>query len=258
MGRQPKEYELIKANLNLQAVLKNLEEVVEFDPESAALARTWEEAILFRVHHGPSGHLVFRDGRCTVGQGKPSRPSIVLFFLSPAHFNRMMEGKAKPIPLKGFSRLSFLTKDLPRLTNRLEYFLRPTPDLTKEQSYLELNTRLTLTTAAMAVSVLGALDPLARLAVAQVSRGLVNLKVLPRGPEVWVGFEGGRIEAGKGAKERPSARMEMKGYQAANDFLNGRLDPFTAVASGQVLVKGQLPLLESLSLILDRIPVYLS
>jgi putative sterol carrier protein len=50
----------------------------------------------------------------------------------------------------------------------------------------------------------------------------------------------------------------MKGMKVANDFLNGKMDTFTAIATGDVIIKGQTPMLDSMSLILDRIPMYLS
>ncbi len=51
--------------------------------------------------------------------------------------------------------------------------------------------------------------------------------------------------------------MYMKNVQVGNDFLNAKIDPFTAIASGDVMIKGQTPMLDYLSLVLDRIPIYL-
>jgi hypothetical protein len=43
----------------------------------------------------------------------------------------------------------------------------------------------------------------------------------------------------------------------ANALLAGKLDAFLAVASGDVLLQGQLPLIDGVNLILDRVPAYL-
>jgi hypothetical protein len=251
-------HERIKANLNLYAVLKNFEDLVANDPDTASLVKDWDVSIAFRVLAGPKAYVGFKNGACIVGRGKHKRPSVVLFFISPAHLNRMMEGKGNPIPLKGFTRLGFLKKEFSTLTEKLEYYLKPTDELLKNDTYLELNTRLTLNTAAFAVRELGLLDPIAKLAVSRIGNGTVNMKILPHGPAVHVTFRDGDIEVGKDEADRPMAAMFMKDVRVANDFLNSKIDPFTAIASGDVMIKGQIPLLESLSLILDRIPHYLS
>lgn len=250
--------ELIKANLNLYAVLKNLEDLVACDSEAASLVKNWDVCIQFIVWHGPKAHCEFENGICTVCPGKHKHPSITLFFLSPRHFNRMMSGKGQPIPLKGLTRLGFLKTDFTKVTERLEYFLKPTDELLADESYLELNTRLTLHTAAFAIREIALLDPIGKLAASSVRDGTVNFKIAPDGPCVHVDFKGGDIEAGKGEAEKPMAVMSMKNMRVANDFLNGRTDDFTAIASGDVVIRGQVPMLESITLILDRISRYLS
>lgn len=249
--------ELIKANLNLHAVLKNLEDLVACDCETACLVENWSVSIQFVVLNGPKGYCEFERGVCTVCRGKHKHPSVMLFFLSPKHFNRMMDGKGSPIPLKGLTRLGFLKTDFPRVTERLEYYLKPTDELLMDEAYLELNTRLALNTAAFAVKELALLDPVGKLAASRVRNGSVNFKILPDGPCVYVAFQDGDIEAGKGEADEPMAVLSMKNVRAANAFLNGRKDNFAAIASGDVMIGGHIPMLESITLILDRISRYL-
>jgi hypothetical protein len=250
--------ELIKAHLNLYAVLRNLEDIVEYDRETASLVMDWDVSVQFSVFNGPRAYIEFRGGVCTVGRGRYEDPSVILLFLSPAHLNRMIEGRGNPIPIKGFTRLGFLKRDFTRVTEKLEYYLKPTPELLEDEEYLALNTRLTLHTAAFAVREIGLLDPIGKLVASHIGNGSVNLKILPHGPAVCVNFKDGDIEPRKGEAERPMAVMWMKNVKAANDFLSGKTDAFTAIASGDVMIRGQIPMLESLSLILDRIPHYLS
>ncbi len=251
-------YELIKANLNLYAVLKNLEDLVKYDPETASLTKDWDISIQFSVIDGPKAYIEFKNGVCSTGRGKYDNPLVWLYFFSPGHLNRMMDGKGNPVPLKGFTKLGFLTKEFSKVTERLEYFLKPTDELLKDQAYLELNTRLTMNTAAFATREIGLLDPLGKLAASRVGNGIVNMKILPEGPAVHISFKNGDIEPGKGEKEKPMALMHLKDLNVANDFLNGKTDAFTAIASGDVIIKGQTPMLDSMGLILDRIPYYLS
>ena len=249
--------DLIKANLNLYAVLKNLEDLVACDKDMKNLARDWDISIQFSVRKGPRVCVSFRDGVCTVERGKCRKPTVLLFFTSPAHLNRMFDGKGNPIPLKGFSRLGFLTKDFPKLTERLEYYLKPDDKLLKNRKYLEMNTRLTLNTAAYAMKELAELEPMSRIIASHISDTMIEMKVLPDGPAVNIGIRDGVMYPAKGEAERPMAVLHMKDMKIANDFLNGKSDAFSAVALGDVLIRGHIHIVESVGPILDRIPLYL-
>ncbi len=250
--------DLIKANLNLYAVLKNLEDIAKFDPEIVKISKEWNVSIQFRVRKGPKAYIEFKNGECTVNRGKKRFAGIILYFLSPAHLNRMFDNQGNPIPLRGISKLKFLTGDFVKLTGKLEYYLKPTGELLRDKTYLALNTRLTLNTAAYALREIGELDKIGRAVSAHMRDGSVLLKVLPDGPSVNVTLKNGKILPAKGDVDRPMAVLLMKNMKLANEFLNGKVDTFAAVASGDVMIKGQTPMLDSLSLLLDRIPVYLS
>lgn len=251
------QHDLITAHLHLHAVLQNLEDLVAYDPEMATLAKTWDVSIQFDVLNGPKCHIVFKNGQCRVRRDRMAGPSVRLFFLSPAHLNRMMDGNGAPIPLKGFTRLPFLTKDFPKLTDRLEFYLKPTPERLADNAYLLMNTRLTMNTAAFAVRELAALDPVARLAAGHIRDGAVLLKVLPDGPAIHITFDRGYVIPAKGETAAPMACLFMRDLEVANAFLNGKLDIFSAIAAGAIDIRGQTPMLDALGLVLDRIPIYL-
>ena len=250
-------YDLIKANLNLFAVLKNLEVLVEFDEEINSLAKNWDVSIQFSVKGGPKVSVIFKDGKCSVVRGKCKKPSVKLFFLSPSHLNNMMDGKGSPIPLKGFTKLGFLTKDFPKVTDKLEYYLKPTDELLKDKDYLEMNTRLTLNTAPYAIREIGLMDPLSVKILSHMKEGIVQLKILPKGPSVFIEFKGKDIIPGTGNVEKPMVMLTFKNMKIAGDFLNGKSDVFTEVANGNVTIKGQTGMLDTLNLVLDRIPEFL-
>lgn len=250
-------HELIKARLNLCAVLKNLEDLVQYDPEMAALSKHWNISIQFSILLGPKAYIEFQNGKCRVEKGKLTRPTIILFFLSPSHLNKMMDGRGFPIPLKGFTKILFLNGDFQKLTKKLEYYLKPTDDLLKDTDYCELNTRFTLNTAAHAIPEIGTLDRVGIHAVSHIQNGDILMKILPDGPAVTLRVQNGHITPVPGETERPMACLYMKNIQVANAFLNAKLDAFTAIASGDVMIKGQTPMLDSMGLVLDRIPLYL-
>jgi len=249
--------DLIKANLNLYAVLQNLEDIVRYDPEINSLAKNWDVVIQFSVRGGPKAHIAFKDEVCRVVRGTYRGPDIKLFFTSPAHCNRMFDNKGNPIPLKGFTKIGFLTKEFPKLTERLEYYLKPTDDLLKNKDYLEMNTRLTLNTALYAARELALLDPVGIARAAHIGTGVVQLRIR-NGPSAYINFKNGEIEVEKGDWEKPMALMEVKNLRIANDLFNGRVDSFAAVAAGDIVVKGKIMMVESLSVLFDRIPIYLS
>lgn len=251
-------HNLVKAGLNLHAVIKNLEDIVEFDREMNELTSSWNVSIKFIVKGGPSATVRFSNGKSTVERGKKGKASIILWFLSPAHLNRMFDGEANPIPLKGFTKLGFLSKEFPRLTDRLAYYLKPTDDLIKDKEYLEMNTRLTLNTAAFAVPEIIAGDPAGIKIASKIPDGTIAMRILPSFHSVNITFRNGSAVAQKGDAVKPSAVMEMKNITMANGFLNGKTDAFTAIASGDVAIKGLIPMLDNMSLLLDRIQHYIS
>ncbi len=253
----PVDKELIKSHLNLFAVLKNLEDLCAYDPEITKKIENWNISIQFIVSGGPKASVIFKNGQCSVIKGKCPSPSAKLFFTSPAHLNKMFDGKANPIPLKGFTKLKFLTKDFPALTAKLEYYLKPTDELLKNRSYLEMNTRLTINTAVFAVGELGKMDEIGKIASSHMKDGALLLKVLPDGPAAHVEFNAGSSLAHKGDTDRPMAALLFKNLKIANEMLNQKIDAFTAIALGDVMLRGQIGMIDSLNLILDRIPVYL-
>ncbi len=248
----------VKACLNLHAVLQNLEELVRHDSKAAALARDWHIAIQFTVRNGPSAHVIFNHGTCTVGRGAHAQPQVKLYFTSPDHLNRMMDGKANPIPLKGFTRLGFLTREFPKLTDQLEAYLKPDAARLSDPGFLALNTRMTLYTAAFAARELALHDSVGRLIAPSIPDGAITMEVLPDGPAATLRFDRGDIQVEKVAAQSPDALMQMNGIATAHEFLNGRLDPFSAIAGGRICIRGRIPMIDAMGTILDRVPHYLS
>ncbi|MBI9077025.1 MAG: hypothetical protein JEZ02_16570 [Desulfatibacillum sp.] len=250
-------HDLVLANLNLYAVLPNLEELVRHDEEMALLTRDWDICIQFSVLRGPSAFVEFKNGTCTVGRGKHSNPTVKLFFLTPGHMNKMFDGKSQPVPLKGFTKLGFLAKEFSKLTDRMEYYLKPTEDSLSNPDFVFLNTLMTMHTAGRAVSELALGDPVGKHVVQGMMDGSLMMKVLPEGPAITINFKNGRASMQKGESANPMACMFLKNMEIANSLLNQKLDAFSAIAGGDVMIRGQTPMLDAMDLILDRIPHYL-
>ena len=251
-------HDTLKARLNLNAVLRNLEELPALDPETAQMIRDWDISIRFLVLGGISARLAFKDGRCSYQQGSRESSDVVLCFLSHGHLNRMFEGRSNPIPLKGFKRLGFLKNEFGILTKRMEYFLKPTPELLKDEHYITVNTFLSLNTAVNAACELVQLDPVSKQVCRQISPGLLQLSVLPEGPDAWIQYDGdGGAVGGLGKAGNPAATLTIRSREIACLLFNGKLDDFGAVALGDIKLRGMMPLIDNTNLILDRIKAYL-
>jgi len=249
-------YHLIKAGINLFAVIKNLEDLIALDEESRNLIKGKKLSIQFLVKNGPAAWVKFENDACEVGQGKMKSPTVKLWFKSPEHLNQMFDGNGNPIPLKGFTKLGFLTKDFPKITEKLEYYLKPEKVENPSEEYIAINTRFTLTVAAFALPEIAKYDKKGKITASHIPNGKIQMCVLPNDPAVFLTVKDGVISAEKGVCKNPDAVMEMKDMQTANDFLNGKSNPFLAIASGDVIIKGITPMLDNLSLILDKVQNY--
>lgn len=246
---------LTLANINMFAVLRNLEDLCELDKEAKSLIEGTSISIQFIVRNGPNALLSIKDGRCTLTRGTGAK-NITLFFKSPEHFNAMVDGKANPIPLKGFTKISFLTKDFTQLTNRLSYYLKPTKQLLEDQNYKIINTILTFYTAFFAIAEIGNHDKIGKLSAKAIPNGIIQAAI-ENGPSVNMVCNNGHLNARKGIVESPRARMIFNDMDAAYQLLNGKTDSYTAIASGSLRMNGFLPMLDNLNHILFKVPFYL-
>lgn len=250
-------YDFIKSRLHLYAVLQNIEDLVQYDEEAKKLIKDWNVVIKFSVKGSGNVYLIFENGKCTVTDSSEKKPDIVLFFTSPAHLNKMFDGKANPIPLKGITKLGFLTKEFPKLTERLEYYLKPDDQKLKDSRFVTINTVMTLNTALFALKELLLFDPIGKHVAKKIKGSMVMMNV-DKGPAVYIEQKNNGFEVHKGYHEQPLAVLQFKSMKIANDFLNGKMDAFSAIASGAVATKGHIEWLDAVSPVLDRIALYLA
>ncbi len=78
------------------------------DDEARALVAGREVTIQFTVKDGPKAWVAFDKDSCRTGRGRAARSHVHLWFTSCGHLNKMFDGKANPIPVKGFTKLGFL------------------------------------------------------------------------------------------------------------------------------------------------------
>lgn len=255
-GGIPMKDQLTMSCINLYAVLQNMENLVELDNEARRLVADAELSIRFTVRGGPAAILSFKNGRCRFQKGA-GRSDISLYFMSPQHLNKMFDGKANPIILKGLTKTGFLKNEFTKLTNRLSYYLKPTDELLKNPEYLKINTILAANTAFFALAEIGNNDATGKLNAGRIPDGDINVSILGGGPSLYLKARKGKLEAIKGASVSPRASMSFSDIETANGMLNGRIDAYTCIASGAIRMKGFLPMLDHMNKLLSQVPEYL-
>lgn len=243
------------AHINLNAVIKSIVHLYKIDEEIKDLVGSRNIAIQFIVRNGPSGLLKFEDGKCTFEEGR-HKSNVILFFISPIHFNNMVDGNSNPIPLKGFTKLGFLTKEFNKITDKLEYYLRPKDDLLKNPEFAKINTILTFYTAFNALCQIANTDKIGIYTAKRLSDGNV-FAAIGSTEKIYIKIKNHVLTAHPGEPEKIHARMDFVDYETANGMLNGTLDTYSCIGSKKVQLSGYIPLLDNLNALLYQTSMYL-
>lgn len=243
------------ANINMYAVLPNLVELLAYDSQAKEKLSGRSITIAFHVKDGPYGRLQLSDQGSNFTR-KKGPANIKLYFKSPTHFNNMIDGKANPIPLKGFTYLKFLTTDFVALTDRLVYYLRPNVEHLQNPNYFKINTYLSAYTAFYALAEIGNQDPIGKLSAKRIPEGNILVSV-ENGPALYIHANHGHLTVTKGYPEKHRSAMSFQSMGTANDMLNGKVDSYTCIASGQLQMKGFIPMLDHMNKLLGQVQQYL-
>ncbi len=245
----------VLARCNLLAVLRGIEYLVENDNECKELVAGKNLAIQFNVKNGPSANLEFKDGVAKMRAGK-HKSKINLYFTSPEHFNKMIDGKANPIPTKGLTKLGFLQGPFTKLADKLGYYLQPTEELLKDKEFYKMNTEMTVYTAFFALSEIANYDEMGKVCGKAMPDGDLQVYI-ENGIGVYLNVKDGYFETRKGYSETPRAFFSFKDIETAHKLLNGQLDAFTGIGNGDLAMRGFIPMIENMNPLLDIIPEYL-
>lgn len=248
---------LTLANINLFAILSNLEELYKLDYETKEIIEGKDISIQFVVKDGPKAYLIFNNGKCTFSEGEENC-KIKLYFKSPQHLNDMFEGKANPIPLKGLTKISFLKNEFIKLTDRLSYFLKPNDELLKDREYFKINTILSSYTAFLALVQIGKYDKVGKANAYRIPKGVIGIEILNSNIGIKIISDGnGHLDAQKSIDPSPRAKMTFDSLETANNLLNGKIDSFSCIATGKLEMKGFIPMIDNLNKLLAQVPNYL-
>lgn len=246
-----------KAKINLFAVLRNLEDLCVMDPVSADIIKDEKITVSFTVPDVGSATLKFEGGKCTFTRDS-KKAGLRLWFTSPEHFNKLIDGE-KTIPMfVNVFKVGFLLGAFTKLADRLNYYLRPTDELLADEEYFKINTYLTGYTAFFALCEIGNSDAIGKLNASRIPEGDIQLTVKD-GPQLVINIDKKhKMTAKKGTIEVPRALMQFGSLKSANDILNGKSDIFSGLGSGTFAIHGYLPMLDNMSRLLAQVSKYLA
>jgi hypothetical protein len=245
----------LQASIFLKAIMPLMENLVEYDQEAADAIAGENLTVQFDIKDGPAAYLTVEDGAIRHGIGKHAKPDLWLTFPTADHFNNMIAGKGKPGIRKGITRLGFLAKKFPILGKRLMYHLRgegkndSRPEARRFQ--VTLGFRALLGGMVAVVSDDAKMKPIAE----SMPVGTLYARVLPDGPQGSFGKVADNQFAATFGEvvENPNAVMELGSLEIARQLIDGEMIPVVAIGTGDVIVRGSIPLVEKINVLLGRV-----
>lgn len=243
------------SRVNLKAVFKALELLVQLDEDAAKLIANRDETLQFTSPKATI-RLVIKDGKLTHHLGAGPN-TMNLAFPTPTMVNKLFEGKGAPIPLKGITKIKFLTEEFTQLTEILTKYLRPAPDALEDPEFRRRNTILTVCVVAHAASEIANSDAKGKLSAGRMRDGALQLAV-KGGPAYYLRIKDGTLTTVEGIAEHPSARMIFEDIDVAGGVLRGEIASFAAVGTDQIRLSGFVPHLDNFNKLLGLVSQYLS
>lgn len=246
----------VLARCNMFGVLKNIEYLVEHNKECADLVKGVNLAIQFNVKNGPKANLAFKDGKAEMKVGK-HKCNMKLLFTSVEHFNKMIDGKANPIPVKGFTKIGFLTGTFTKLADFLGMYLRASEESLKDPTFFRMNTEMTAYAAMFALSEIGNYDEVGSACALHIPDGKIQV-LIKDGIGIVITVKNGLMMTEKGFTEDPFSILCFSSLESAHGVLSGKLDTYTAIALGEMEMRGFIPQVEHMNPILALVSGYLA
>lgn len=255
-------HESILCNLHLHAVLSAMEDLLRVDEATRNEAPQF--SLCMSVAGGPSAKLNYHGGSCTHEPNPTSGADIVLKFLSPSQVNATFNKKPclPPLPIWGFHAIGNIMA-FQKYSDRMEGYLRASDeDLAKDEKLREAHVRLSFGLLMAALKVLAEHEPASRKSASKAPDGIVQFTIPGAEISAWIekSSQGGKLAFHNGRGEPPrtaDARVEFDSIETALELLKSRLDIMAAVGLGKMKISGLIPLIDSLGLIMDRVPLYL-
>ena len=246
------------AYINMYAIMGTLENLCELDPEARALLTNKKTVSLaFDVKDGPKATMTFNNGRMRMTPRVLANASIKIPIGSCEKFNDVVNGKATPIPVKGFRHINFLLKDFDALTKRLETYLRATEEDMADPVFAERSTILMLYVIAVSLSQIGDYDEIGRFSASLIPDGDVQFSV-KGSVGATLRIKDHVLTTIKRKPEKPRAIMEFGSLELARALFDGKVNALACIGNGDIAMHGMINMIDNLNRILDRVALYLA
>lgn len=240
--------------INLYAVLGTLKELCELDPTAKDLIAGERISIGFAVRGGPSATLVFADGACRLVDGCQGC-TIKIPLSSPEKFNRVIDGKATPIPTRGFLHLGFLLKKFTKLTDLLTKYLRASEEDLADESFFAISTRLMLHVIGRAIVQIANQDKVGKASASYITDGKIKLEITGS-DTLYIDAKDHTLSEGDAGDI--TAAMSFRDLHLARALFDGKVNAVAAVGLGDVRICGMVSQVDNINRILDRVSLYLA
>ncbi|MGL4306124.1 MAG: hypothetical protein ACRCSF_08200 [Mycobacteriaceae bacterium] len=246
----------VQAELNAKAVLGALPTFVAVVPEAKKLLEILVKPVTLklRIRGGPSLDLTFYSSR--IQNDDSGAVKVALFFTSVSHFNAVMAGNKKPIPCAGVAGLRFLVRVFTPLTELLGDYLRPSSEHLSDHTFVAQQAELALFVTAAALTVVGNKDRGGRFSAASMADGSIDLEVGNRVMHRII-VKDKRLSLSQNFSGPARAALKFRDIDIASGVLNGELGAPACICEGSVALRGFIPMVDSMSRILDRVGQYL-
>ena len=249
------------ARLHLHAVLPALEDLAALSPEVRQLAANWPFSLRLQLLHGPAATLTSPgDGTLQVTPGHTAPARLVLTFLTANQLNRtfLNQGTFPPLPTAGAWRILNVQTFI-KLTKHLDRILQAPPAALADESLRLLHLRLLFRVLVGATPIVAETDPVSRHSLGHTPPGTLELRVPALNLTGHLRWADGHLTSalGPAPSPGPDATITFVDLPTADDALLGRLDPNAAVGLGRVDIRGLVPLVDGLSVVMDRVEGYI-
>lgn len=246
----------VRAGINLHAILRCLENLSALDEDAAMLLKGHRLHMCFTVPGLDPLTLHVQDGALKASRGRQPG-GLQLRFVSPAHFNGMVEGTKTPIPTGRLRYLRFLKNNFAALAKILEKYLKPDAGSLAVPAFREKNVRLLAAVALYALSEVGNLDPMGRQIAQAMGEGTVLVEV-PECLAYLITAKEGRLTTAPYEGQPVLAFMRFDCLETLGGVLRGELDSYLCIGRGQIEISGRIPLVDNLNKLLHLVSVYLA
>lgn len=245
------------AYINMYALLGALENLCDLDAEAKNYASVEKPvSICFKVNDGPVGTLNFADGKCKMTKGK-DQCNVLIPIGSVEKFNKVIDGTATPIPVKGFSKISFLTGNFTKLTDILAKTLRATPEQLANPEFLEKSTIIMFYMIAEAVAAIANNDKIGKISAKRVPDGEISMEITDKAYAT-ITVKDHKFTVTKSKSTNPRAYMIFADIETARKMFDGKEDTMSFLGQQKLVLKGYVPMIDNLNRLLSRVALYLA